>query len=128
MARQLSSDGPLDLGSLLVGHPPAIDQQVGQRLRRLRDPVCTGLREIVGVNRPALECDNAEEEIELGVHHGLIFPSTPVETIHRFESGSAIAKRNAARDATRTIPFTTEGSPNAAPSPLGHEHSHTSRV
>ena len=92
MARQLTSYGLLDLGPLLVGHPPAIHQHVGQRLGGLADPICTGLGEIVGVNRPTLKRNNAEEEIALGVHHNLTFPSTPIESIHRFESMPAMVE------------------------------------
>ena len=81
--RQLTSHGLLDLGPLLVGHPPAIDQQVGQRQGRLADPVCTCLRQMVGVDRPALKSNHAKEEITFGVHGSFTFPATRVESVHR---------------------------------------------
>ena len=71
MGRQLTTHGPLDLGPLFVGQPPAIHQQVSQRQTGLGCPACTGLGEIVGVYCPVLKSDNAEEEIALGVYHSL---------------------------------------------------------
>ncbi len=38
----------------------------------------------------ALKSHNAEEEIELGVHHSLAFPTTHIESLRRLESSPAM--------------------------------------
>ena len=86
MGRQLMSHGPLDLGPLFGGHPPAVHQQFGKRHSRLVDPACTRLRQVIAVDRPTLKSDNAKEEITLGVHDCLTFPSTLAESVDGSDS------------------------------------------
>ena len=71
MAASSCATASLDFRPLLVGHQPAIDHQVGQRSRRFVDPGRACLRQAIRVDRAVLECDDAEEQVALGIHDSL---------------------------------------------------------
>ena len=71
VCRQLGVQRALQLDLLVDGQPPAIDEPVGDRYRRLARDRGAGLGQQVGVDRPFLKREHAEEQIAVGIHDDL---------------------------------------------------------
>jgi hypothetical protein len=69
---QLVRHGPFDFCPLLGCQQPAIDENIGKWQCLCGGPSRTGFYEAVGVNGSVLECNHAEEQIEVGIHGSLL--------------------------------------------------------
>ena len=52
---QLTGHNPFDLGLLLVGHYPTLDEKIGNWLCRFRDPIRISFSQTVGIDRAILD-------------------------------------------------------------------------